>query len=183
VIEGRPVATVDARTAAAHRLQDAAWGWFCHDETRPLKALAYRELARAAEAAGRELAPGYGKSQGVLAWHSSAGQLCWVVLMCYSRRSFRLSTAHTWFHHGSPYPRAPWRFELSFAPAEIAQVAKGFVRFTETAFASGGASEKIWRWPLFHGWGTTHWRVDYAWTRVGGERERLADVLRDGARG
>ena len=175
--EGEPVATVDARVVAEHRLHSAVRDWLSHDETKPLVALVYRELARAVEAAGRELARGYGKSEGVLAWHSSAGQLCWVALLCYSRKSFRLSTTHTLFYYDKPQPPAPYPFEVSFAPAEVAQIAKGFVRFTESAFESGGDREKVWPWPLFREWGARGY--DYVWTRTGSEREALANAAKE----
>jgi hypothetical protein len=161
---------------AEKRLRDAAWVWLNHDETEPVKALAYRELARAVEESGRKLVPRCGKRDGVIAWHSQQ-RIRWVTLFCYSKKSFRLSTARTWFYYDKPEPRAPHQFELSFAPSEIGQVAKNFVRFTESAFASDGDHEKIWRWPLFHE--SKRWHVGYAWTRIASDREALTRAFND----
>jgi hypothetical protein len=59
----------------------------CQDETAPMEALAYRELARAVESSGRILVRNCGKGNGIIAWRRPGNdQPCWVKLHCYGRK-------------------------------------------------------------------------------------------------
>lgn len=154
---------------------DAETRWLWLDETRPAFNETYEQLVQAVAAtAGREPIPRCGKRQGVIAWWcEDRQQRVWVKLWPYNGKIFRLSTRGTWFFYGTPQPRAPYGFEMSFAPSEAGEVAKGLVRFVESAFASDGDESLIWRWPLFALSSSPH----YAWTRLGKERQTRKENL------
>jgi hypothetical protein len=57
-------------------MKTPAQAWLNYNETLPLKALTYRELARAVESSGRILVRNCGKRDGVIAWIApGSGQL------------------------------------------------------------------------------------------------------------
>jgi hypothetical protein len=152
--------------------------WLNRDETEPAELQVYGSLAAAVLDGGRQLIPRCGKSEGIIAWHDGwqSNVRDWVKLYCYSSKSFRLSTIGTWFYYNTEQPRAPYGFELSFAPSEVAKIAKGLVHFVESAFASEGDPSKIWKWPLFaHNTTFPH----YAWTQLGKKREEKVRAIRE----
>jgi hypothetical protein len=107
-----------------------------------------------------------------------AGKLAWVELRVYDDRAFRLAAKvnsppyelQARFTRKLEFPR--YQFELSFAPQEIRQVAREFVRFVESAF-----TECYWQWPLF-----THDRYfpHYAWSKAGNKLFAHEETLAPG---
>jgi hypothetical protein len=147
--------------------------WLFSDETQPVLGAVYARLREAVCDVGREFVPNCGKKNGFLVWRVGDGR-AWVRLLCYSPKSFRLSTLGGWYYYDREH-RAPYAFELSFAPEEIDEVAHGFVRFVESVFASGGDKNLFWSWPLFvHDPGYPH----YAWTVLGQQRENRVFAIR-----
>lgn len=153
---------------------DADTEWLRLDETEPAFNETYAQLCEAVRATGRELIPRCGKREGVIAWRDEDTHRVWVKLHPYNKKTFRLSTAGTWYFYGNPQPRAPYQFEMSFAPSEADEISEGFVRFVESAFASGGDPNLIWRWPLFAHWSSF---PHYAWTKLGKERQTRKETL------
>jgi hypothetical protein len=107
----------------------------------------------------------------------------WVKLHWYSRKSFRLSTAGTWFYYGVAKPPAPYQFKLSFAPSDLEKLATdNFVRIVESASDSGGEDGRSGAGRSFTDirWGERRYSqgVSYAWTAAAEIRQTLADVLR-----
>jgi hypothetical protein len=163
-----PRSTLGGNMAAREDLK-----WLFSDETKSALGAAYARLAQAVCDAGRKLIPRCGKRDGYLVWR--AGDSCvWVRLSCYSSKSFRLSTLGAWYYFGHEH-RAPYAFELSFAPEEIGEVAQGFVRFSESVFTSGGNKDLFWLWPLF---ARDPSYPHYAWTALGQQRENRVFVIR-----
>jgi hypothetical protein len=76
-----------------------------------------------------------------------------------------------------PVLRRGYEFELSFALADVPEVAKNFVHFAESFFAHNeDKRQPVWPWPLFARDGSSF--PCYAWSTEGGRQQEALESRR-----